>query len=101
MREKLKNIAVKMTPKDNVATAIRQLDRGLEIDDAGDIIILDAEIQAGHKFATRDIRSDEDVVKYGHIIGVASTEIKRGEWVHTHNLDGKRGRGDLSSGSRD
>ena len=44
------------------------------------------EIPAGHKFALRDIAEGETVIKYGEIIGRAKTAIKKGEWVHTHNV---------------
>ena len=44
------------------------------------------EIPAGHKFARRDIKAGETVIKYGEIIGRAKTDIKQGEWVHTHNV---------------
>ena len=43
-------------------------------------------IPAGHKYALRDIATGEYVVKYGEIIGRATAEIKKGEWVHTHNV---------------
>lgn len=44
------------------------------------------EIPAGHKFALCDIKAGETVVKYGEIIGRAKTDIRKGEWVHTHNV---------------
>ena len=43
-------------------------------------------IPAGHKFALRDIHAGEYVIKYGEIIGRATEDIKKGEWVHTHNV---------------
>ncbi len=43
-------------------------------------------IPAGHKYALKDIAAGEYVVKYGEIIGRATAEIKKGEWVHTHNV---------------
>ncbi len=43
-------------------------------------------IPAGHKFALRDIQVKEYVIKYGEIIGRASQDIRKGEWVHTHNV---------------
>ncbi len=43
-------------------------------------------IPAGHKFALRDIKKDEYVIKYGEIIGRAKEDIRQGEWVHTHNV---------------
>ena len=43
-------------------------------------------IPAGHKFALKDIKKGEFVIKYGEIIGRATQDIKSGEWVHSHNL---------------
>ncbi len=43
-------------------------------------------IPAGHKFALCDIKKGEFVIKYGQIIGRATVDIKKGEWVHSHNL---------------
>ncbi len=51
-------------------------------------VLLEAEgdIPAGHKLARGDINAGEYVYKYGEIIGVAKCGIKKGEWVHSHNL---------------
>lgn len=40
----------------------------------------------GHKYADRDIKKGEDIIKYGCSIGHATTDIKKSEHVHTHNL---------------
>lgn len=40
----------------------------------------------GHKYAARDIKLGEKVIKYGFPIGVATADIKENEWVHSHNL---------------
>ena len=32
--------------------------------------------------------------KYGEVIGAATRDIRVGEHVHVHNVEGKRGRGD-------
>ncbi len=61
---------VVINPKDNV---------GITLTGKG-------EIPAGHKIALRDIPQGEYVVKYGEIIGRASEDIAKGEWVHTHNV---------------
>ena len=39
-----------------------------------------------HKMACRKITKGQKVKKYGHVIGIASQDIQKGEWVHTHNL---------------
>ncbi len=50
-------------------------------------------IPNGHKIALRDIAEGENVIKYGHSIGVATKQIVKGDHVHVHNLkstiDGK------------
>lgn len=43
----------------------------------------------GHKYAVRDIKKGEDVIKYANPIGYALCDIKCGEHVHTHNLKTK------------
>ena len=55
-------------------------------DNIGVCLTACGEIPAGHKYALKDISKGETVVKYGQIIGRATTNIKRGEWVHTHNV---------------
>ncbi|MBO5755685.1 MAG: UxaA family hydrolase, partial [Clostridia bacterium] len=40
----------------------------------------------GHKYALRDIKAGEPVIKYGNPIGIATADIKKGEHVHTHNV---------------
>ena len=46
-------------------------------------------LETGHKIADRDIVKGEDVVKYGFPIGVATSDIKKGERVHTNNMKTK------------
>lgn len=55
-------------------------------DNVGISLVASGEIPAGHKFALRDINIGEYIIKYGEIIGRASANIKKGEWVHTHNV---------------
>ena len=80
--------------KDNVAVAIEPIAKG---DVAayvceGKEVSLPAleDITIYHKLATRDIAKGEPVVKYGEHIGVASSDIKAGEHVHVHNVEGHR-----------
>ncbi len=40
----------------------------------------------GHKYALCDIAQGENIIKYGQPIGHATTDIKKGEHVHTHNI---------------
>ena len=43
-------------------------------------------IPLGHKFALRDIRNGESIIKYGENIGHAVTDIPKGDHVHVHNV---------------
>lgn len=47
-------------------------------------------IPLGHKIALRDISAGEDLIEYGHPIGVAKVAVPKGSLVHTHNLRSKR-----------
>ncbi len=78
-------------PRDNVAVALRILGVG-ELAVAKGIEGLRAveEIPASHKIALKDISKGEEIIKYGEIVAVSTRDIKKGEWVHTHNLESKR-----------
>jgi altronate dehydratase small subunit len=87
--------ALVLNEKDNVATAVRYLEKGENVSfDEDNGLILSQDIPSGHKFALRDITPGENGIKYGEIIGRATAAIKRGEHVHIHNVEGLRGRGD-------
>jgi altronate dehydratase len=78
-------------PRDNVAVALRNLSPGEEARGKGvDGPKVLNEIPASHKIALRDIGAGEEIIKYGEVVAVTTKEIKRGEWVHTHNLESKR-----------
>ena len=74
--------------KDNVAVAIEPIAKG----ETATYVCEGKEVSlpALDKLATRDIRKGEPVVKYGEHIGIASCDIKAGEHVHVHNVEGHR-----------
>ncbi|EAK1545358.1 altronate hydrolase [Campylobacter coli] len=76
--------------KDNVTTALRDFKKGEKV---ANIELLN-DIASGHKFALKDIKKDEIIIKYAEAIASASCDISTGEWVHIHNTAGIRGRGD-------
>ena len=47
---------------------------------------VEVSLDNGHKYATRDIKRGENIIKYGNPIGHATEDIGAGEHVHTHNL---------------
>ena len=95
----MKNNTVMMKPIDKVAVALMNIPKGTVVSvSSGEItftVELKDDIEFGHKFAVVPIQSGEDILKYGEVIGMAVKDIDAGEHVHVHNLEGKRGRGDL------
>ena len=47
---------------------------------------VDVNLDDGHKYAARDIKKGENIIKYGNPIGHATEDIKKGEHVHSHNV---------------
>lgn len=88
-----------MHAKDNVATAIADIPSGTDVTINVEGVRIQIHtiqrIPFGHKIAVRRIALGENLVKYGEVIGIASKEIGVGEHVHIHNVESKRGRGDL------
>lgn len=48
-------------------------------------------LETGHKSALCDINKGADIIKYGYPIGEATSDIKKGERVHSHNMKTKLG----------
>ena len=47
---------------------------------------VEVNLENGHKYALCDIKKGENVIKYANPIGHATADIKKVEYVHTHNL---------------
>jgi altronate dehydratase small subunit len=93
--EILDSDALLMTVDDDVATAIDDLEAGHELDLGDQALVLSEAVEFGHKLALTDIEEGEEIIKYGEVIGRASEPIAAGDWVHVHNCESTRGRGDL------
>ncbi len=78
-------------PRDNVAVALRRIGAGEQVAARGiDRFTALEGIPVSHKIALRDISEEEEIIKYGETVAVSIRNIKKGEWVHTHNLESKR-----------
>lgn len=91
--------AIVLNEKDNVATAVQVLQAGQKANvrlgrDLKELTLAE-NIPYGHKFAVRDIRLGEDILKYGEVIGRATIDIPAGCHAHVQNIESLRGRGDL------
>jgi hypothetical protein len=84
----VETVAFRIRPEDTVATLLADAPAGpvgLRGGGADGEIVLLEPIELGHKVALRDTPEGTRIVKYGVAIGIATREIRRGEWVHLHN----------------
>ena len=77
---------LKLSPVDTVVTLLESVERGVAIEIDGVHYSFDRQLNLGDKLALIDHQLGEAIVKYGVSIGSASQCIKKGEWVHLHNL---------------
>ena len=73
---------IQIHSEDNVAVALTTVASGTVFEG----ITAMEEIPQGHKMAMKAIAPEENVVKYGLVIGHATQTITPGSWVHTHNM---------------
>ena len=66
---------------DNVAVALKDIKQG----ETYNGVTLLQDIPCGHKFALKDIKENENIIKYGYPIGHAKEDIKQGSHVHVSN----------------
>lgn len=86
--------ALRINASDNVAVATAALTAGQQAcfrdGDAEISITLGADVPIYHKFCIRDIAKGGHVTKYGESLGIALSDIRVGDYVHTHNLQSER-----------
>jgi altronate dehydratase small subunit len=84
--------ALQINEGDNVATATKNIEQDEKvqiISPEGETVIVTESlyyIPFGHKIAIKPFSEGEKILKYGEIIGLASKQIKLGEWVHVYNV---------------
>jgi altronate hydrolase len=78
--------AIRINERDNVAVAIRPLAAGERVDVDGQSVVARQDVPAGHKVALSAIQPDQQIMKYGVPIGLATESITEGDWIHSHNL---------------
>ena len=94
--------ALMLSNKDNVATSLGDVEPSADVQirtgkKISKVKVLER-IPFGFKVAVTDIAKGSNIIKYGELIGIASQDIKQGQLVHVHNIEGVRGRGDLVKG---
>jgi altronate dehydratase small subunit len=83
-------LAKLINDKDNVITALADMAAGEEVKvrRKGEEMIYrcNQDIPFGHKIAIENIKKGDKIIKYGEPIGSATQDIRKGDWVHTHNV---------------
>lgn len=77
---------LRITQRDNVAVALRPIEKGEALTVDGIALTAQTDVPAGHKIALCDLAKDERVIKYGFPIGYAREAIAKGAHIHVHNL---------------
>lgn len=83
--------ALIIAPEDDVVVAIEPIAKGQEViwSDKQSVIAT-TDIPIYHKVAINDLKKGDKVKKYGEHIGEAIVDIKKGDHVHVHNVQGVR-----------
>jgi hypothetical protein len=99
-------LAIRIDHRDNVAMAMETLAAGETLsvlsDEATEVdrlTVTTAVPLAYHKIALTGIDEGDPILKYGEVIGYATAQIGRGEWVHLHNVESVHYRTRGSAGS--
>ena len=80
-------------PGDLVACVLEDAQKGDTIvTAAGETVVLLEDIEFAHKVCIKDLAKNEPVIKYGEEIGYMLTDVKKGTWIHNHNMGCDRGK---------
>jgi altronate dehydratase small subunit len=74
--------------KDNVAVALKDIPEGETIClPNGEEFQALTRIAFSHKVVLKDLSGGDDIIKYGEVIAQVTQDVKKGEWIHVHNLN--------------
>lgn len=86
---------------DVVAVAVRDLEPGSV--EGGYLrgpesvtVELNEAVPLGHKLALTDIAEGADIIEYGVRVGTATKNIRKGDYVHVHNVRSARWRSSVA-----
>lgn len=64
---------------------------GIFMDTGGEVAVTSrGEVPLSHKIAVRALKHGDEVTEYGTRVGVATSDIEVGDYVHTHNIRSAR-----------
>ena len=78
---------MRLSPRDNIAVALRPLKAGETVTLDGIALTVNRNIPVGQKLAAQAIAQGEVILKYGCPIGTALSPIAPGDYLHTHNVE--------------
>ena len=81
----MKHSVLKIHPKDNVIVALANLSKGETISYDGEDYMLQENINAKHKFFTKNLNTGDEIIMYGVLVGKAQNFIPRGGLMTTTN----------------
>ena len=82
----MKQVVLKVHPKDNVLVALRDITKGETISYNGEEYIVQENIGAKHKFFTQDMKAGDKVIMYGVLVGKIQCDVPAGRLMTTANL---------------
>ncbi|HEX5651851.1 MAG TPA: altronate dehydratase family protein [Chitinophagaceae bacterium] len=81
----MKQVVLKVHPRDNVLVALTNLAKGAVISFEGSDYVLQDDIPAKHKFFMQDMQAGDSIVMYGVLVGKAQNAIPKGGLMTTSN----------------
>ena len=82
----MKHKVLKVHQKDNVIVALTNLSKGETISFESADYVLQEDIPAKHKFFMQDMKTGDEVIMYGVLVGKAQKEIAKGSRMSTENI---------------
>jgi altronate hydrolase len=82
----MKQVVLKVHPKDNVLVALTSLRKGAVVNFNGNEYELQDDVPAKHKFFTKEMHAGDEVIMYGVLVGKAQTSISKGGRMTTENI---------------
>src|SRR5450432_3779817 len=82
----MKQIVLKVHPKDNVLVALRDLAKGETISYNGEEYITQEKIPAKHKLFTGNMNAGDKVIMYGVLVGKMQNPVAAGGLMTTTNI---------------
>ena len=80
-------------PADSVVCVLEDAEKGDTVRlPSGEEITLLEDVEFAHKVCIKDLTTREPVIKYGEEIGYMLIDVKKGTWIHNHNMGCDRGK---------